>query len=71
MIAVTPAIAVLIAWLVFAGISLAGLTMVLVWAIRTGQFKNQDRARYLALHDGVQQDCNTPAKKQSKGEPYA
>ena len=65
MIAVSPAIAVLIAWLVFAGISLAGLTLVLVWAIRTGQFKNQDRARYLAL------DCGTPQDDECKPPPQS
>jgi nitrogen fixation-related uncharacterized protein len=44
---------VLILWIVFAGVALAGIIAVLVWAVRTGQFSNQDAARYLALRSGI------------------
>ena len=45
----TPDQALLIMWLTFAAMAVLGLSGVLVWAIRTRQFSNQNRARYLPL----------------------
>jgi len=38
-------------WVGFLSLMLIGILVVFVWAIRTGQFRNQDRARYLPLPD--------------------
>ncbi len=38
-------------WLAFMGIMMAALLGVLIWAWKSGRFKNQDRARYLPLDD--------------------
>ncbi len=43
----------LIAWLVFTILALAGATAVLVWGIRTRQFRDQDRMRRLPLESGI------------------
>jgi nitrogen fixation-related uncharacterized protein len=43
----------LILWVVFASVALAAITAVLVWAVRNGQFSNQDAARYLPLKSGI------------------
>jgi nitrogen fixation-related uncharacterized protein len=43
----------LILWVTFAGVALAGIIAVLVWSVRTGQFSNQDAARYLPLKSGI------------------
>ena len=41
------------------------LIAVLVWAIRSGQFKNQERARYLPLEDEASREGRTasPARR--------
>lgn len=36
-------------WIAFAAMMLLAAVAVLVWAIRSGQFRRQDRARYLPL----------------------
>ncbi len=38
-------------WIAFMGIMLAAVVGVLIWAWKSGRFKNQDRARYLPLDD--------------------
>lgn len=45
----TPDHALLIMWITFTVMAVFGLSGVLVWAIRTRQFSNQNRARYLPL----------------------
>jgi nitrogen fixation-related uncharacterized protein len=40
-------------WVAFAAVALAGIVAVIVWAVRSGQFANQDRARYLPLESGI------------------
>ena len=49
----TPENALLIMWITFTAVAVAGLSAVLVWAIRSRQFSGQDRARYLALWSGI------------------
>jgi len=41
----------LVMWVTFTVLALAGAVAVFVWAVRARQFSNQDRARYLALDD--------------------
>ena len=53
--------ALLAVWIVFAGVVLAGVAAVLVWAVRSGQFSHQDRARRLPLDSGIPQDRPAPA----------
>jgi nitrogen fixation-related uncharacterized protein len=40
-------------WLGFLAVMIAAITMALVWAVRSRQFSNQDRARYLPLKSGI------------------
>lgn len=43
----------LIIWITFTAVALIGLAAVLVWAVRSKQFSNQDAARYLPLKSGI------------------
>ena len=43
----------LILWITFTAVALAGVVTVLVWATRAKQFSNQDEARYLPLKSGI------------------
>ena len=43
----------LIIWITFTVTALMGLCAVLVWAVRSRQFSNQEDARYLPLRSGV------------------
>ena len=52
----------LIIWITFTVAALVGLSAVLVWAVRSRQFSNQDDARYLPLRSGV------PGKPDEKHE---
>jgi nitrogen fixation-related uncharacterized protein len=47
------ATALLVLFITFAAVALAGIVAVLVWAARTNQFSNQDAARYLPLKSGI------------------
>jgi nitrogen fixation-related uncharacterized protein len=40
-------------WIGFTVLALVGIAAVLVWAVRSHQFRDQDRARYLALRSGI------------------
>jgi hypothetical protein len=42
-----------IIWITFTVAALIGLCAILVWAVRSRQFSNQDDARYLPLRSGV------------------
>jgi nitrogen fixation-related uncharacterized protein len=53
MIAMAPDSALLLVWIAFSGVALAGILAVLVWAVRSGQFGDQDRARYLPLESEI------------------
>ncbi len=44
---------ILIVWITVTAVILFGLTAILVWAVRTRQFSNQDHARYLPLESGI------------------
>lgn len=49
----------LILWCVVAALALLAAVAVLVWAVRSKQFSDQDRARYLAL-DGGKEAASKP-----------
>jgi cbb3-type cytochrome oxidase maturation protein len=63
--------ALLIAWIIFLVLALIGGIAVLVWAVRSRQFSNQDRARYLPLQSEIPEDENqeTGVGRQTSGEP--
>ena len=46
----------LIVWVTVTVVILCGLTAVLIWAVRTRQFSNQDHARYLSLESGIPEE---------------
>ena len=48
-------------WLGILLINVSGIVVVLVWAIKSGQFSDQARARYLAL------EAKIPEEKGSRG----
>jgi nitrogen fixation-related uncharacterized protein len=54
-IAMTTDAALLLMWVIVAFVWIAADIAVLVWAVRRGQFFEQDRARFLALLDDVPQ----------------
>uniref|UniRef100_C6E803 Cbb3-type cytochrome oxidase assembly protein CcoS n=1 Tax=Geobacter sp. (strain M21) TaxID=443144 RepID=C6E803_GEOSM len=60
--------AFLFLWIGFLLLMSTALGAVFIWAIRTGQFSNQQRARYLALQAAIP-DVEPPAKDapQAKG----
>ena len=53
MIALSAEGSLLLVWVAFAAMALAGAIAVLVWAVRSGQFADQDRARHLPLTSGI------------------
>jgi cbb3-type cytochrome oxidase maturation protein len=48
-----PNVALIIVWAVFAVLMLAGIAVLLVWAVRSRQFADPDRARRLPLESGI------------------
>lgn len=53
----------LIIWVTFTVMALIGLTAVLIWAVRSKQFSNQDAARYLPLKSGIPDEDKPPSRK--------
>jgi cbb3-type cytochrome oxidase maturation protein len=41
--------ALLLLWIVYALVGVSVFSAVFIWAVRAGQFRDQDRARYLPL----------------------
>jgi len=71
MIAITPQIHLLILWTTVTVVALLGLIAVLVWAVRTRQFSNQDRARYLPLESGIPEEkVDAPATENGDKKQY-
>jgi nitrogen fixation-related uncharacterized protein len=62
MIAVVDSGTLLTMWIAFTVIAVAGIVAVLVWAVRSRQFRDQDRARYLALWSGTEEASGAPPK---------
>ena len=49
--------ALLIMWITFTGVAALGVIGVLIWAVRSRQFSNQDHARYLPLSSGISKEA--------------
>ncbi len=45
-------------WLTFTGLVLVAMLVLLIWAARSGQFSNQDYARYLPLMSGIPEEAD-------------
>jgi hypothetical protein len=58
----------LVIWIAFAAIALAGVSAVLVWAVRARQFSAQDAARYLPLKSGIPDGPGGPATPAKGGK---
>ena len=69
MIAMTAHEAFLTMWLTFAALALLGLIAVFIWAVRSRQFSDQDRARHLALTSGIPDE--KPVAAAGKAAPPA
>jgi hypothetical protein len=54
---VTPDSGLFVIWITFTVAALIGLCAILVWAVRSRQFSNQDDARYLPLKSGIPEDA--------------
>ncbi len=59
-------VAFLIVWFTFLVITLIGVSAIIVWAVRSGQFANQDRARYLPLRSGIPEGTATALDEEHK-----
>lgn len=46
-------------WIGFLSLMIIWILLVFIWAIRSGQFRNQERARYLPLPDQQQETNGT------------
>jgi cbb3-type cytochrome oxidase maturation protein len=53
-------------WIGFAVMTMAGVGAVLWWAIKSGQFKDNDRARYLPLMSRIPEDKKETMKEKEK-----
>ena len=69
-LAMTPQAALLTLWVTFTAIAVLGIAAALVWAVRSGQFSNQDHARRLPLESGVPNDGDLAEKKPIPNTEY-
>ncbi len=68
MIAMGEEMSLLVMWTTFSVLALAGVIAVFVWAIRSRQFSDQDRARYLALDWPAKEDRPKPGECKRQDE---
>jgi hypothetical protein len=66
MMALSQETALLVVWIAYTAMAVASLVTVLAWAVRSGQFANQDKARYLPLESG---DAGAAPPADGKGGP--
>jgi cbb3-type cytochrome oxidase maturation protein len=59
----------LLVWVTFTVVALVGIMAVFLWAVRSRQFSDQDRARYLPLRSGTAPDDEPAADAASVGGP--
>jgi nitrogen fixation-related uncharacterized protein len=59
----------LLMWIVFTVVALLGISAVFWWAVRTRQFANQRRARYLALSSEIPAETDQDHDKNGENEP--
>jgi len=57
-------------WLVYLGTGTLMAVLTLVWAMRSRQFEDQDRARFLPLA-GLEAEAVRPARRASRVERWA
>jgi cbb3-type cytochrome oxidase maturation protein len=71
MIAMTLGAALLAMWVIYAIVAIAGIVAVFVWAVRSRQFSDQDRARSLPLASGIPTSaaCDNAAPAAEKPAP--
>ena len=62
----TPDTALLVMWLTFTAAAVLGVSGVLVWAVRSRQFSNQERARHLPLMSGIPAEAPTATQGASR-----
>jgi nitrogen fixation-related uncharacterized protein len=58
----------LIFFLMIPVLVITGLIPIIMWAVKSGQFRNQDHARYLALTSHIPEDDEGPAARE-EGPP--
>ncbi len=56
-------------WILFTAIGLTAMIAALVWAVRSRQFSDQERARSLALESGIPSEEEERAAAAHCGEP--
>ena len=61
----TPQGALLVLWVTFTVVAVLGIVAALVWAVRSGQFSGQDRARRLPLESGIPDEQGLAGEKQT------
>jgi hypothetical protein len=69
--------ALLLMWITFSVMAVLGVSGVLVWAVRSRQFANQTRARYLPLRSGIPEETQEfkvegsgfPVKNEDAAQP--
>ena len=59
--------AFLFMWIGFLLLMTGGIAAFFLWAIRAGQFSNQDRARYLPLESGIPPSEPDEERRQGRG----
>ena len=61
--------ALLILWATFSTLAVIGVTGILVWAVRSRQFANQDRARFLPLQSPPLEQADPQRPANAAGQP--
>ena len=62
-----PHDALLLMWITFTGVAALGVSITLIWAVRSRQFSNQDRSRYLPLTSGIpKEEANRSSEDATK-----
>jgi cbb3-type cytochrome oxidase maturation protein len=66
--AITMGAKIILLWLVVMVIGLGGIFVMVLWAVRTRQFSNQERARYLPLDSYIPEDDATDDERADSRE---
>ena len=61
--------AFLFMWIGFLLLMTGGIAAFFLWALRAGQFSDQDRARYLPLESGIPSGEPDEERRQERGRP--
>jgi hypothetical protein len=59
----------LILWVTFSTLAVIGVTGILVWAVRSRQFANQERARFLPLQSPPLEPAGADRPAKAAGQP--